>query len=98
MAFLSVRSGMIVDKIADIQSNNMKKQLHTHSVDDIIGGAIEREKQMKIFYQEAVQEVGPDAHELLSSFSFQHDERISKLNTLLHEVEDLRELSASIAD
>ena len=76
----------------------MKQQLHTLSVNDIIGGAIEREKQMKTFYQEAVQEVGPDASKLLSTLSTQHDERISKLNHLLNEIEELRELSASIAD
>ncbi|MBI5216716.1 MAG: hypothetical protein HY960_13270 [Ignavibacteriae bacterium] len=76
----------------------MNTQLHHCSLDDILCQAIEREAEMKRYYQDAVQEVGPDARELLSTFSIQHDERISKLNSLLHEVEELRELSASIAD
>ncbi len=76
----------------------MKKQFHSSSLDEILCDAIERERQMKHYYQDAVGEVGPDASELLSTFSHQHDERISKLNSLLNEVEELRALSASIAD
>ena len=68
------------------------------SIDEVIERAIDRERQMKEYYQLALSEVGPDARGLLSDFSIQHDERIKKLHHLLSEIEELRELSASIAD
>ncbi|TAK61254.1 MAG: hypothetical protein EPO24_05920 [Bacteroidetes bacterium] len=71
---------------------------HTLSIDEIILGAIEREEQMKAYYKQALEEVGPDARDLLLDLSIQHDERINRLRHMLSEIEELRELNAAIAD
>jgi len=72
---------------------------HQHlTVDDIITGAIEREERLKEYYNQALEDAGPDAKELLLDFSAQHDYRIGRLNRLLTEIEELRELNGSIAD
>jgi hypothetical protein len=68
------------------------------SVDEIISEAIHREHVLMTFYKDAILEVGPDARLLMSHLYSQHSERIHQLEVLLAEIEDLRELTAPIAD
>lgn len=68
------------------------------TLDEIINNAIACEQQMKEYYQQALNEVGPDVRDLLTDLTLQHDKRINRLKELLSEIEELRELNSAIAD
>ena len=68
------------------------------SVGEIIDEAIYREKKMKEFYRQAISEIGPEVHLQMENFYTQQSARIQQLEELKAEVENLRELTAAIAD
>ncbi|HZY10319.1 MAG TPA: hypothetical protein VFF29_04120 [Bacteroidota bacterium] len=68
------------------------------SVEQIINEAIEREKALREYYRKAIDDVGPDARRLISCLHAQNNERIQRLESLLDEIRELRELTGSIAD
>jgi len=72
--------------------------LSNMSVDEILMEALRHERTLMAFYNEAMQQVGPDARLLMAHLHAQHGERIVQLEKLLEEISDLRELAAPIAD
>ena len=70
----------------------------TLSVEEIVGEAIRREKDLERFYKRLVDRLGPDASPVLNRLCSQHRDRIAGLERLLEETRELRELTGSIAD
>jgi hypothetical protein len=68
------------------------------SLDELVEEAIRREHSLMRFYASAKESAGPDARELLTQLHKQHRERISRLENLLDEVHELRDLSVAMAD
>lgn len=68
------------------------------SVDEILGKAIDREREGSAFYERAMVEVGPDARLLMMRLHTQQGERIGELEALRAELREMQELTAPIAD
>lgn len=77
---------------------NTDKPLSAMTIDEVVVEAIRREKMMMDFYERAMDGAGPDARLLMANLYTQHCERIIQLERLREKINELRELSAPIAD
>ncbi|MDE3058831.1 MAG: hypothetical protein KGJ59_12830 [Bacteroidota bacterium] len=65
---------------------------------EIVREAIRWEETMLKFYQRVSHEVSPDAQTVIHRLCSQQNERIQQLESLLEDLEELRELTDAIAD
>jgi len=68
------------------------------TIDELVEEAIRREQSLMRFYAMARKAVGHDARELLVQLQRQHTERIKRLELLLDEAHELRDLSVAMVD
>lgn len=68
------------------------------SVEDLIQESLRRENDLLKFYHEILPGVGYESLSLMTSLCEQQEARIAQLRNLLSEIQELRELTGSIAD
>ena len=68
------------------------------SIDEVINEAMNREANLLGFYAEALRNVGPDAWETFNKLCEEHHRQMNALQNLLSEIQEIRELTDSIAD
>jgi rubrerythrin len=74
------------------------KLLSQMTSDEIVREAIRWEETMLKFYQRVLHDVSSDAQVVVLQLCSQQKERIAQLETLLENLEELRELTDAIAD
>ena len=74
-----------------------RKSLSYLSIDEILGEALHREAALLSFYTEIQDIAGFESTSLVTQFCEQQKDRIKKINRLLDEIHELRELTGAIA-
>ena len=75
-----------------------QKTVPQMSVEEMIQEALQRERDLLKFYHEILPGVGYESLSLMTSLCAQQEARIDQLQKLLSEIQELRELTGSIAD
>ncbi|MFI5252509.1 MAG: hypothetical protein ACHQQQ_08795 [Bacteroidota bacterium] len=74
------------------------KSLCAMSIDEVINDAIKRESTLMGYYSDALKNVGPDAWMVFNKLCDEHRNQVRSLQNLLIEIQEIRELTDSIAD